>query len=286
MKQILFVLAFIFSSILLQSQNFYFKINGGYGIPLIGQTIEIPDISGYDYESPIILTNYFIDKRSGLGASHEDKNPITFGQGINYGINAGYYIRKNWGVDLGLSYLISDKFKANYDYHLDADYYEHYKIYSRIFRINPGIFVTTEMKKINPYFKIGMLLGTGYIIINEKDASRSVITLKDSKLYGGLALGYNATVGSKYKLGERIGLFCDVSLINMKYTPSKGKLTKYYYYNNDQLYHLSTSRKEIVFKNQIDPKSELDETKPREYIKIDYPFSSIELNIGLVYNFK
>jgi hypothetical protein len=209
------------------------------------------------------------------------------------------------GVELGISYFKSNKNTItntnNYDTVVTGLYprtpYSNYTYSSNMIKFNPSFVLTAEMGKISPYAKFGLLIGLGSIDreLNQKNSYLSIlnvksdtIILRNEELSGGIALGFTAGVGLLYKLNETLSLFGELSIQNLNYAPTNGEVTVYTKNGVDKLSSLTTLQKEIEYLDDytLDSASPLTSTQVQKQKKVNYPFSSFNINLGIRYSIK
>jgi len=248
------------------AQRAYVNINAGYELNMSSQ-----NLSYFDF------INFTVDSTS---ITAEQVN-VSLGKGLNVECAFGYMFNKNIGAELDISYLFGAKSKAR-------DYYLHgiikHALSSTMLRINPSLVITAGFEKVNPYAKIGCLVGSGAIRYenNSREYDGNTQTTK-MLLDGGLAFGLNAGAGVLYKMNERLSFFGELNSVNLSYAPTKGKLTESTNNGIDRLPDLTTREKEIEYVDTItrDVNNPRPDSKPRQELKQSFPFGSVGLNIGL-----
>ncbi len=211
----------------------------------------------------------------------------SLGKGLNAGGAFGYMFTKNIGVELGVSYLLGAKREIKYNANNQID---NRITSSKMLQINPSLIIASSVfKKINPYAKLGLVIGSGSIFneSNVNDKGTGKITLMESKYNGGLAFGLNAGVGVLYSLTAKMSLFGQLNMMNMTYAPTKGETTKWTENGKDLLASKSVSDKEGEFVDSYvyDSSNPPSGSQPYKDLKSNYPFNSFGLSFGLKYGF-
>jgi len=216
----------------------------------------------------------------------------SLGEGVNIGSSYGYMHNKYIGAELGMTYLIGGTTTTNstVSYYYGQQVKNTVNIHSNMIRINPSLVIYTGKKGINPYIKIGAIIGMGPIIkdINQVDEypnNTPRISVMQIKHYGGIALGTTASIGAIFRIDEAITLFGELTFINMTYAPTKSEITKYIYNNTDILGSLSTRQRKTEYVEQIEQPYYSSDSQPYKSLKQKQPFGSIGLNTGVRYNF-
>ena len=252
------------------SQVLYAKINAGYGLNMSTQSVNYFN-----------FTNFTID----TALSNKEQVNTSLGRGITCEGAVGYMFNNNIGAELGVSYLMGAKTLTKQTLYGSV---RNNSLSANMLRINPSIVIACGFEKINPYAKLGLIVGFGKIMYEDDytSAGGSVVTEK-MELNGGMALGLNAGAGVNYNISDKLSLFGEVNMVNLSYSPTKGILTESIVDGTDRLPDLSTHEKEIDFVDNYttdtyDPPSD---TVPSKDLKESFPFGSVGLNVGLRINF-
>jgi len=260
---LIMVFAFGLFANALFGQGAYVKFSPGYGFSL---------------SSAVIAVNYTED---------DDTYEAVYGslgKGFNIGAAFGYMFNKNVGIELGLNYLIGGKVKGFYD--TDA-LIEDDDISARMVRIMPSVVISSGLEKVEPYAKVGLVVGLGSITVNEayELTDWDVEASEKMKLNGGIAIGLNASLGVLFNLSESIGIFAEIAMVNMSYGPTKGEITEYIFDGDDELSELNTSEREYEFVKVLEDDDDPPTSKPTQDLKAKYPFGSIGPNVGIQISF-
>jgi len=294
MKNLKFKLAFIgvlFFSTTLFSQGFYLTTSGGYAFTMNGQN----GLASNRSEESV----YDSSGGQSMRSSTTESVSLSYGKGVDFGGSVGYMFNDYLGIDLGFNYLVGGVTKTN-----NNSIYteigpiitnvvkrsEITKNYSRMFRVIPSIVLTPNFEKINPYIKIGAVLGFGSFYAESesesfKNGSKESAYSFAYKSNGGLALGFNAGLGASYTISNKLSLFGEVSYIGMSYAPQKSVVTKWENHGTDLLPNLSTNQKEIAYVDeytQVQNATNPDE--PMKQLSFSQPFSSLGFNFGIKLN--
>lgn len=252
------------------SQGIYAKINAGYGLKMSSQNI--------DY---FHFTNYTIDTVS----SSYEQVITSLGKGFTCEGAVGYMFNKNIGAELGVSYLLGSKTKTKQTLYGTV---RNNSLSANMLRINPSIVIACGFDKINPYAKLGLIVGFGNIMYEDDYTSSGGIDVSEKmELNGGIAWGLNASAGVTYKLSEKLSLFGEINMINLSYSPTKGILTESIVDGIDRLPEMTTHEKEVDFVDNYttdtyDPPSD---SVPSKALKERFPFGSVGAVLGLRINF-
>jgi len=274
MKKNLQVLFVLFALLLFinnaNSQGLYLKFGTGYAHMFSAQTINIAML-GTDFTSGSAGTNSYTVERV----------PVSLGKGGNFSGAFGIMFSKYVGMELGLSYLLGLKTKAKWTYPGGT---QEEAFYSRMASFIPAIIITPGLDGVNPYARIGVLIGVGSIFYDMEDIDAGDKTVVKVKLNGGVAIGVNTAVGLQFKIGDYFGLFGEVCMVNMSYAPTKGEVIEATYNGVDDLPNWTTSEKEIEFVNEVtySQSTPHPDSQPSQELKYNFPFGSFGINFGVL----
>ncbi len=244
----------------------YVNIGLGYGLGMGSQ-----NISGF--------TDHTVDSSS---INTESQIDVSLGKGLCLKLGFGYMINANLGFELGASYLMGSKttstnvlpFGLGKKQTISSDYY------ASMFVINPSIVIASGMEGFNPYAKFGMILGFASFY-NEKTSSADTFAVSTKTKYdGGMAIGFNASLGCSFSVSDNISIFAELILVNMSYAPDKSEITEYTSQGIDKLSSLKVKQKQINYYDTL-LSTPIPDTEPNQALKQSYAFGSIGINIGM-----
>jgi len=146
--------------------------------------------------------------------------------------------------------------------------------------------VTLGGNKIKPYAAVGPVIGFGTVTtdyVSNGQGTTNAVEVQQ-KYSGSAAFGAKSVVGAELTQGKFI-FYAQVTMIAMSYAPSKSEYTKYNLNGTDQLSMMPISQKQFVYKSSYTTTSNPDPNQPRELLKSYAPFSSISMNIGVMFKF-
>ncbi|MBP1673560.1 MAG: hypothetical protein H6Q25_1375 [Bacteroidetes bacterium] len=287
---------------LFAQKKWFVSFNTGYALKMSSQNLYNEDLEFYFYNSN---RHYDGEDQSSYGTDEQINTSI--GKGFNFSLSGGYMFNENFGIEMGFSYLMGGKTLSNYEYYSKQIYYDdnwnpvsydyshcyENAISSKMFRMNPSLLFNAGNKTINPYAKVGLIIGIGSILYertelyeDEYDNQNDQTSIK-FKMNGGISFGCSAALGLNYNIGKNIALFGEVHLISMSYSPKKGTIIEYTENGKNELNELTTSEKEINFVNEFDYSSDDNESdyKPTTMLQYKFPFSSFGFNVGVKIKF-
>ncbi|MFZ4799082.1 MAG: outer membrane beta-barrel protein [Bacteroidia bacterium] len=241
------------------AQKFYVKLNGGYNFVSAAE-------AKYNTITTGTLTVY-------------EKTLFSLGKGTSFGGAFGYLFNKFVGTELDVSYLIGATSTMD---DISVNPYR-FRWSSTFIRFVPTVIITPGFDKINPYAKLGLILGTGTYTAKQSTNSSNATLLYN----GGLAIGFNSSFGVNYKINKNISILCELSIISLSYGATRSELIERTENGVDMLPTLSTRFKitEYSDSHTSDASSIPDENLPRKGSIENVPFSSVGFNIGLQYHF-
>jgi hypothetical protein len=285
----------------LNAQGVYLRLGVGGGIGL-------KQYSGYDWSDYSRIDTNYSYKIYSMG----------LGSGFNINFAAGYMISQYVGFEFGINEFIgftkSTDYSVSNSYHYTSEYYNYGYNYSDIMtnkisgmmlQIVPAVVITPGLEKVNPYARIGLILGVAPSVTIKsngtysyssysqpenyyyKDTSYTNTTVQKIKLSGGIAVGFTAAGGVDFNLGKNIDLYAELVYSGITYAPSKGKVTEWTENGIDQLILPTTTvkEKEWTFEKDIHYYDNLSDFSPAKLPKVSFNFSNVELNIGVKFKF-
>jgi opacity protein-like surface antigen len=276
------------SSNIKTNTGFFFSLNTGYGFGISQSTRIISNATN-------VYTNYPLAIGTNLGffsSVNQENIYLSLGKGFNLGGTVGYMFNKNIGAELGINYLSGNKansttYTGTYSFNpVSFEDYGKTNISAVMWQFKPTIIITAGMEKINPYAKFGMLFGKGSIYNNQtriNGLNRQQISY--NWVYnGGTAVGFHAELGLYHNLNPKTSLFTELSMINMSYAPTKGKLTESKLNGAiDQLPGIPVYYTDIEFTDNVDVQ-QTNPNVPAKQLKTNFPFNSIGFNFGIKYS--
>jgi hypothetical protein len=217
--------------------------------------------------------------------------PVTMGTGFNVTTRFGYMFLKYVGIELGLGQFIGLSVKGETINEMSGGTQYEYRYYGRMFSIVPSLLITPGLEKVNPYARIGMIIGAYPVLYYTSDMTRATSVDYEEKTVekfsGSVAVGFQASGGVAFILSDLVSLYVELNYNGVSYSPSKSELTEYTVDGVDHLADLTTYQKESEFVRTLDFDYETppDPNSPAQYLKYNYPFSSIGMNFGVKFSF-
>jgi hypothetical protein len=262
------------------AQGIYFKIGGGYGLPIATSIIGQQQTRNQDQTGN---NNTNIETTKNTSAS--------FIAGANGNIGVGFMFSKYLGAEITAQYVAGKTYKIYdvYNYksdNLTGSQWDKSSISCKAIYINPSFIITPGSKL--PYGRFGFILGAPKIKEESShyyDLDGTSTSSTKGELKNNLSVGFQGALGMKWTLGNKIDLFTEVSVISMTVYTKEYTLTESISNGTDNLAAMQTYYKKTVYKKEItvDNSASTDINKPRQAIRESNAFSSISLQVGIVY---
>ena len=217
----------------------------------------------------------------------------SLGSGLNINLGGGYMFSKYIGVDLGLNEFIGFGVKTKYSM-TQTGYTQQYddKYTGKMFQIIPAIVITPGFEKINPYGRFGLLIGitnTNYSYTNTISggalkAGAASENYKD-KDYGGVALGFATALGVDYHINGNFGIYAEINLNGVNYSPKKGKVVEWTKDGVDQIPISTTKQLQWEYVKSLDNKATIQDSSPDQLLKETAVMTNVGISIGVKYRF-
>jgi hypothetical protein len=232
------------------AQGLYVTANAGYGLTAGTQVIDV---------------NY---NNTGSTGTY-DVVFGSFGEGFKFGASAGYMFNQNLGLELGLSYWLGKSFDAS----LHSSLFNTTESRRGLgFVATPSIVVTTAMKLINPYARIGVVLGIMEIRAEYRYEGPGPTYAETFEENGGFAFGYAGALGIAIPTGGAVDFFLEAGFQAFTFSPSQSEITAYTVNGINQLESLP--RKVTEFKEKF------ADGESNAVPAVRRPFSSIGMVVG------
>lgn len=244
------------------AQGLYVGVNAGYALKLASATDQ--------------------NVNSSINTTYEAVN-YSLGKGLDFGLNVGYMMNANVGAELGVSYLLGGKttFEDNSTYGTSK-----VDIKGKMLRLVPAIVIATGMEKINPYAKLGLIIGIGSIKYTGHVTTSSAFKSGGpgdfvQKNKGGVAIGVMGAVGADFTLNDMLSVFAEINVEGLSYAPTKGELTEYKENGVDKLADLSVNAKKFEYVKKYSSNENNSPDVASKRLREKSPFSSVGLNVGI-----
>ncbi|HPS61884.1 MAG TPA: outer membrane beta-barrel protein [Bacteroidales bacterium] len=286
-KVYVMALALCLTAMAVYSQGVYVRVGlgGGVGLKQYGSVSLNPmDDTWQGMWANITSTN---------NATTAEFKSLGLGGGFNVNLAAGYMLSQYVGLELGVNEFIGMAKKVNLSATVSSGSYVvsqtiDLKRSGMMLQLVPAIVITPGLESINPYARVGMIVGILPSITSKGEGTAtntggykatSSFTYK-SVANGGLALGFTAAGGVSFNLSDQIGLYGELVYNGITYSPKKGKFKEYKEDGIDNLPTMTTKDKEWTFEKELNDVDIPDGT-PNKVAKTTVNFSNVELNVGI-----
>lgn len=266
------------------AQKFYAGFSVGYGFPLAPQNI------------PKDWGDLFIEIGTGPGISNESlydhAQHGTYGEGVSFKLHGGYFITENISTELEIGYLIGRSYTlTRSEINSNQSTFQSYKTGGNMLMLTPSVRYGILKGRFYPYMRVGLVVGVLTKLNFERHRESRVVGFPNSEsvsryeLSGGAGVGVSFSLGTDFKVTDRMSVSLSLSALGMSYAPEKGELVKYDLNGENRLTTMSVKEKEISFQENAVLGGTTVGDEAREMPKIYFPFSSIEIRTGITYTF-
>jgi len=273
MKKIVLVAVLFFSLFsLTQAQNFYTRL----GVGVSGGTSSNLDIL-YSYsgtESDQVVTVV----------------PVGFGRGFTGVAAFGYKPLKYLSLELGISQFMGLPRIADSVMKMPGGSAIEAKVKGNMLSLQPSIVIHPGFEKIDPYARIGFILGIRPVVNAMAKATISgtnppVESEAIRHYYGGVAVGLNAAMGVNWTLNSLISVYAECSFNSINYSPKYSEVVFYEKDGVDQLSTLTVKETKTEYYGSIHPDEVIPDTSPDKQLRKSLPFSNAGFSMGILFNF-
>lgn len=208
----------------------------------------------------------------------------TFGNGLNLTLRGGFKYSQNFGVDLGVNYLMG--FQSRIGEVESAVSEGNTETKHSLLRVMPGVVFAIDNAALTLYSRTGLvfpLFSNG--VTDQSLTSSGITTFQKTESTGAFSVGYFGAVGVSVKIAESLKVFAEVEGINLRIKQNTAVLTEYTIDGSDQLGNLNTQDKEVEFVDEVTSADNTNVNEPRRVLAQMQNYSSLGFNIGIRFNF-
>ena len=200
--------------------------------------------------------------------------PFSFGSGFNMGISGSAWFGDHIGAGLDLNYLIGSVYTFTNSAPQAFGSVQTTDNWSgSMFAITPMLLLSAHSDGINPYGRLGLVIGVPTITDNQTQAGNSAAAGTNTDVYsGGMAVGLYAAFGVEIPLTDNLLLAPELFDRTMNYTPTQVE--------NTQAYDNQTKYPTTTLVTSLANNSTASNTMLAPY---RFPFSSWGIKVGLIY---
>lgn len=276
------VVALLILPVFASAQGMYVDVNLGWAFPFNTQTGLVSNVTSTNYND--------FDNSEYAYTSTEEAVALSLGKGISFGAGFGYLFNQYLGAELQLSYLVGGKTSGDYS---DQTTYISGGITDKttitntttfsatMFRVVPTFVLKAGTEKINPYAKLGVVIGFGTIEVTDIGNFGGTMMSYKGELNGGVSFGLNTRLGVEFGATGKLTYFAELNIMSLNYAPKKGELFEYKVDGVEMLGDLTTSEREIEFVDVLTFQEDAPDDQPTQELKMNMPFSGIGVNVGI-----
>ncbi len=239
----------------------------------------------------------------------------SFGKGLPFGINVGYFINKNIAFELGIGYRLglkqnlaeinSNRSDTLFGTILTSTSTTNITGKSSGLSLSPRVMITSDInEKMGLYTKIGLVFPTlGKLVTNnEETESMSTVgasastntTVIVNEIKGRMAVGYMGSLGVYYKLSDRLDVWGELTGQNLRIKGKSSEYSTYTINGADVLTLASTDAYDtkVEFENELTNNSNNEIFNPnfkpseaKNEVSTKSNFSNIGIGLGVSFHF-
>lgn len=279
--------------------NFYTRIGGGYSFESGKTEFNNADPNGL---TGIMQSTDVTINADGSAVNVKSLNG-TVGAGIKANFTVGYMFNPYVGAELGVSYFHGDKILIG---RLSGpQVMSEENTYLRGVDVAPGIFITPNFSKVNPYARIGAIIPVAGKLnietmarqLDGGGAGTDLVVKAKSEVTSQFSVGYFGALGITYPLTDKISIFGEVEIKNLSIKSKSAKIVEYsttaetggqsQLIPDQQLADLSVYEREFEFTDEYNQSTTTppNQNQPR---KIPLQFANASgtgFNFGISYKF-
>jgi len=243
--------------------------------------------SSYHFGMGGVMNGYFSATSSSLSATITDEK-VNFGKGIQAGINIGYFINKNIGLELTFSKALKQKMEMENQIRpsWNGTYSEKIGFSTSSTIFSPAIVVKTNHEKLNVYSKLGLMILKSKQQNTYYENNNTFITNKEFDLEGISGIGFRAGIGTSIKLSKLVELQFELNTSNITAKPKREILTKNMENGVNLLPIMTVQDKETDFVDEYTITATPAPTNvPNKSLNVYLPYNTLGIQIGLVFKF-
>ena len=213
---------------------------------------------------------------------------VAFGKGFSIGGAFGLQLSKYLGVELEVRYFMGLKTISEGGYDFSPLVTKYQDVKGKMLQVIPALVLSPGLEKFNPYMRFGVIVGAVPVFFlytkNTPQQSLSQETTWTDRYHGGVAIGYTAAAGCDFNLSKLLTLYGEVNFNGIDYSPKYSTVTAHTVGGADKLWELTVQETETEYVNEYNF-AQLSSDKPLKALKVSYPFSNVEINLGVKLRF-
>lgn len=217
---------------------------------------------------------------------HVTQQKVSFGQGVNLRLAAGYQINRNFGVELGFHGVIAPRY--TYTVGDGPDFAaEQVTQASGPYYLTPA-FVFSTGSKWRVFGRAGLGIPLTNTIVQEFS---SYDRLFDQSFVGKRTIelsfkpAFEGSIGLSHPLSEQLSIQMELSLISRTAYTKRSEITDYEVNGVELVSFLKPNQKVIEYSEEETIGNQNPSYLPEKRLSYPVPFSSLGFNVGLTYSF-
>jgi hypothetical protein len=216
-----------------------------------------------------------------------DAVKARLGSGIPFEVAGGFKFNEHFAVELGIDYNYGFSTKINNV--LNGDNTK-ITVSASTLSVSPSFVGQFRINQVIPYVRVGpeiavvnnyktLIIG---LVSNFKATSTGE---KDTRDYGGIALGIKAAAGVEVPLTRIISVYGEIQARAISFSPKHGKVTKYTVDGADQMSTLSTKQSKWDYVKSVSYPDQITNDQPNQFLKVTHAVSNVGIAVGVKVNF-
>lgn len=217
------------NDITINDSNFYIRVSTGYSFESGKTEFNNADPNGL---TGIMQSTDVTVSADGSNVNVKSLNG-TVGAGIKVNVTGGYMFNPFIGAEMGISYFHGDKTMIGRLRSPQVTSEEN--TYLRGFDVAPGIILTPNFKKVNPYARMGLIVPiagdlTIETMARQKDGGgqgTDILVVAKSEVKSKFSVGYFGAIGLNYPVSNNLSIFGEVEIKNLSIKSKSAEITEY-----------------------------------------------------------
>lgn len=216
--------------------------------------------------------------------------PVGLGRGFTGSAVFGFKPNKYFGLELGISEFLGLARTGDSVSHFPGGGNLESKIRGNMFSLLPAIVISPGLKHVDPYARLGMVIGIRPTILATADYSQASTNPPNEyhmvrQYYGNIAVGLNAAMGVNWTVNNLISLYAEFTFTSINYNPNYSEVIHFEKNGVDELSTLTVKQTKTEYYNSLNPNEQIPDTSPDKAFKLSIPFSSAGLAFGIAFHF-
>jgi hypothetical protein len=212
---------------------------------------------------------------------------VRLGTGMPFEVAGGYMFNEHFGIEMGIVFDLGFPTKVTDNF---GGVTSTTKLSATMLSLVPAVRAQMKAGPVIPYIRIGPEIGimNNYITRGPVSTSTSAGTTsgeRNTRDYGGVAVGIKASAGVEYPLTKLISIFGEIQARAISFTPKHGKVTKYVVNGEDKMADLSTKQSKWDYVKTITFPDGIPSDQPDQLLRVTHSMSDAAIAFGVKFNF-